>query len=86
MATPCHTFDSVEEILATHYMKLSGATVVHSQLMTKVDLGQVFSCWSNVSRLRFDHHVSQLTNFGQLVILTLTKICLTYDQDIQILH
>ncbi len=38
---------------------------LHSQSMTKVQLGQVFSCWSNVSRLRFDQHVSQLTNFGQ---------------------
>ncbi len=29
-----------------------------------VHIGQVLSCWSNVSRLRFDQNVSQLTNFG----------------------
>ncbi len=33
---------------------------VHSQSMTKVELGEVFSCWSNVSRLRFDQHLSRL--------------------------
>ncbi len=33
----------------------------HSQSMTKVDLGQVLPCWSNVSQLRFDQQVSQLT-------------------------
>ena len=38
---------------------------LHSQFMTKVELAQVFSCWSNVGRLRFDQHVTQLTNFGQ---------------------
>ncbi len=54
---------------------------VHSQSMTKLQLGQVFSCWSNVSRPRVDQHVSQLTNFGQRVTLTLPKVWLTYDQD-----
>ncbi len=47
---------------------------MHSQSMTKLDLGQEFSCWSNVIRLRFEQHVSQLTNFEQWV--TLTKIWL----------
>ncbi len=54
---------------------------LHSQFMTSLQVGQVLSCWSNVSRLRFDQHVGQLTNFWQLVTLTLTKIWLTYDQD-----
>ncbi len=36
---------------------------------------------SHVSWLRFDQHVSQLTNFGQRVTLTLKRIWLTFDQD-----
>ena len=61
---------------------------VHSQLiifMTNLPIGQVFSCWSNVSRLRFDQHIGQLTNLWQWVTLTLTKIWLTYDQDMNMM-
>ncbi len=47
---------------------------VHSQFMTNLRVGQVVSCWSNVSRLGFDQHVGQLTNLWQWVTLTLTKI------------
>ena len=31
----------------------------YSESMTKQRPGQVFSCWSNVSRRGFDQHVSQ---------------------------
>ncbi len=50
----------------------------HSQFMTNLHVGQVFSCWSNVSRLV--DYVGQLTSLWQWVTLTLTKIWLTYDQ------
>ncbi len=56
------------------------------QSVTKLQLGQVLSCWSNVSRLRFDQHGSQLTNFGHWVALTLTKVWLTFDQDMTSCH
>ncbi len=49
--------------------------------MTNLQVGQLFSRWSNVSRLRFDQHVGQLTNLWQWVTLTLTNIWLTFGQD-----
>ncbi len=55
--------------------------IVHSHFMTNLHVGQVFSCWSNVSPLRFDQHVGQLTNLWQWVTLTFTNIWLKYDQD-----
>ncbi len=56
---------------------LTHSLTIHDQLQ----VGQVFSSWSNVSRLRFDQHVGQVTNLWQWVTLTLTKIWLAYDQD-----
>ena len=51
-----------------------------TNFVTNLQIGQVFSCWSNVSRLRFDQHVGQLTNLWRWVTLTLIKIWQTYDQ------
>ena len=59
--------------------------VTHSQFMTNLQVGQVFSCWSNVSRLRFDQQVGQLSNFWQGARIRrhqMTKIWPTFDQDL----
>ncbi len=37
----------------------------HSEFMTNLQVGPMFSCWSNISGLRFDQHVGQLTNLLQ---------------------
>ena len=78
------TYSVTHEPLLLHFMKSQASFLpTHNpwpSYMTKLQVGQEFLCWSNVSQPRFDQCFSQLTNFRQWVILTLTKIWLTYDQ------
>ncbi len=52
---PSGIFGNLLDITLQKHILIKNA--LHSQCVTNIEVGQAFSSWSNVGRLRFDQHL-----------------------------